>query len=233
MIQLLAHQARIGLGGLGVLQEAHQRAPGVLSRGHVQGADIRRQLDELPDLIFRDAAFLGNLGGGGNYEKTNFFLLLLSFFSIFSQTEFLKFYDLESVEYEKLEYYEGFLREEDIDDNDYETCRLLIYNDFSVAYYYSKKRGNENSIKIYNHAFVMGNELCQKFDTYKIQNEEKTYLILVGYTSTRFERFFYIFDITDKNNICFYKMVSDLFFLYQENEEFFGIPAGKESLILR
>jgi len=160
-------------------------------------------------------------------KKLIFFLLLLSFFSIFSQTEFLKFYDLESVEYEKLEYYEGFLREEDIDDNDYETCRLLIYNDFSVAYYYSKKRGNENSIKIYNHAFVMGNELCQKFDTYKIQNEEKTYLILVGYTSTRFERFFYIFDITDKNNICFYKMVSDLFFLYQENEEFFGIFNNK------
>ncbi len=158
-------------------------------------------------------------------KKTTLFLLSLFASScVFAQAEFLRFYDMKNVSSEKLEYHDGFLSEDEIDNSDYETCRLFFYDDFSFAYYYGKKSGNENAIRINGQTFVTGNELCLAFDTYRIHDGGKTYFVLAGYTAAaRFARFFYIFDITDTNAVCFYKMVSDLFFAYQGNEDFFGL----------
>lgn len=153
-------------------------------------------------------------------------LFLMSLFAplcVFAQAEFLRYYDMETVASERLEYHDGFLSEDEIDDSDYETCRLFFCGDFSFAYYYAKKNGNENAIKINGQTFVTGDEMCQEFDAYRIRDGEKTYLVLAGYASAaRFVRFFYIFDITETNAVRFYKMISDLFFVYQRDEDFFG-----------
>lgn len=156
--------------------------------------------------------------------KKNIFLIIMLFVDvfIFAQTEFLNFYNLEDVAYEQIEYHDGFLRQEDIDNKDYETCRIYYYKNFSLKYYYNNKAGNENAMKIFNRLFSTGDEMCLNFDTYKIKNDVKVFLIFVGYTATRFIRYFYIFDITDKNNIYFYRLVSELFFVYQMDEIFFG-----------
>ncbi len=156
--------------------------------------------------------------------KKYILIIIILFFdiSIFAQTEFLKFYNLEDIAYDKIEYHDGFLSEEDIDNKDYETCRMFFYNDFSFSYYFNSKKGNENAIRIFNQFFLIGDELCLKFDSYNIKSDDKNLFILVGYTSSRFIRYFYIFDITDKNNILFYKLLSELYFVYQENELFFG-----------
>ena len=153
-----------------------------------------------------------------------FLLSLFTSFYVSAQAEFLRYYDIETVASERLEYRDGFLMEDEIDDSDYETCRIFFCGDFSFSYYYAKKSGNENAIKINGQTFVTGDELCQEFDAYRIRDGGKTYFVLAGYAAAaRFVRFFYIFDITDMNAVRFYKMVSDLFFVYQRDEDFFGL----------
>ncbi|MDE5580824.1 MAG: hypothetical protein K2I95_05325 [Treponemataceae bacterium] len=152
-----------------------------------------------------------------------FLLSLFTSFYVFAQADFLRYYGMETVASEKLEYRDGFLQEDEIDNGDYETCRIFFCGDFSFSYYYAKKNGNENAIKINGQTFVTGNEMCQEFDAYRIRDGGKTYFVLAGYAAAaRFVRFFYIFDITDTNAVRFYKMVSDLFFAYQRDEDFLG-----------
>lgn len=156
-------------------------------------------------------------------KKFTCFMIVLSLcISAFAQTEFLKFYNLADVVYEKIKYQDGFLKQEDIDNKEYKTCRMFLYNEFILSYYYNSKTGRENTIKLFNHFFTTGDEMCLDFATYKIKSDDKDYLVLVGYTAIRYLRYFYIFDITDKNNIYFYKLVSELFFVYQKDEIFFG-----------
>lgn len=146
----------------------------------------------------------------------------------FAQTEFLDMYGVEKITSEKLTYdRDGFLPKERIDDKNYEECRIFFYKDFFLSYYMYHKKTNEHAVKLYGHLFVTGEELWQNFDTYKIDYDNKQYLALVVYTWVGFLRIFYIFDITDKNNVLFYKKVSHLVFSYQQKEDFFGVFKNK------
>ena len=63
--QLLADQLLLGLRGLDILHQHPQRSVLPVPGGHVQRADLGRQLQQLLHLCLRDAGFPGNLPAGG------------------------------------------------------------------------------------------------------------------------------------------------------------------------